>query len=183
MTFSQFRINRFEITDAVFMQNKAQTGGAIYAEYYVYSQNRGDIRLFFQDFNIQPHIQLNNTILMDNSALGGGGGALLLTSIRALLTNVTMSNNTAAESGGACAFNAGSVVLLINGTFRKNKAATGGAIALGERSMLHCIKCEMTRNVASNDGGGLMAVILMPQQFGFQCDTCSITQNRARLGG
>lgn len=183
MSFLQFRRNRYEINNAVLTQNTALLGGAIYAEYYVYAEHQADTRLLFHDPFIHPSIQLNDTVVTNNSATNGG--ALFLKSVRGLLSNVTIEDNNASEMGGACVLDEGSVVLLINGTLRRNEAATGGAIMIGERSMLHCAGCEIVNNTASVKGGGMSIAVSfrMDQSVIFQCETCSITRNRARLGG
>lgn len=184
MTFLQFRTNRYEISNATFVENTSQSGGAIAAEYYVYAEDQRDVRIYFNDPVTHPSIQIFDSLLTQNSATKEGG-AFYLNSVRALLDNVTMHDNNASEIGGACSFTGGSAVLFVNGQLYRNKATLGGALSVGERCMLHCVRCEITRNEASDGGGGVAVAhfLLMRQPIAFQCDGCSMTRNRARLGG
>lgn len=180
ITILQYRENQYEISDTVFVGNEAWSGGAVYA-IYLEIEDMWEPALFFNDAVILPSLWINNTRLDRNSARVGG--ALTLSSVRAFFTNVTMESNSASEAAGACELSEGTVALVVNGTFNRNEAATGGAIAIGERLMLHCIRCEITRNTASGVGGGVVALFLLRQPHGFQCDSCSIMHNRAELGG
>lgn len=126
---------------------------------------------------------MNNTYLSRNSAINGG--AINFNGAAALIENITLKDNTADEVGGAACFTHWSGVKIVNATFQNSFASFGGAIRVEDSSMLHCIHCNMTKNLAYS-GGGAISIISNPikaQPVAFQCDNCHIKANRATLGG
>lgn len=183
LSFLQFRDTRCVISNVMFAENNAATGGAVFAEFYLYVDNKMEQTHFGDQSLENPSIQMNHTVFLGNSAVTGG--AMELNGVPALLRNISMENNRAKDAGGALALVGLSVVQVIGGTFHRNKAKSGGALMVRERCMMHCIGCAITNNKATADGGGVCIVCLFvkKQAVVFECDECAVKENRARIGG
>ena len=99
-------------------------------------------------------VNIEGSLLADNSAIGLQGGAILVNGGRLSLIRSTMSRNEA-EEGGAVAVLAGRFDAAQCG-FEANMAANGAAVAvLGPRGIVSFDASTMSANVASQKGGAL----------------------------
>ena len=93
-------------------------------------------------------------------------------------------DNVAKNSGGAFYLAAGTVMIL-RGEFRRNRAMEGGAIFGEQSAHVRCADCEISNNHGVSAGGGaaIVAGLNTELPIAFQCDGCTIKNNRASVGG
>ena len=174
------------ITDVEFRKIAASAGGAIFAEHFVFVDDQIEDPTDLGLTNSSARFRLmfiSETSFTENSA--SDGGAILLKGVSTSIKNVTAARNSALETGGVCSFRDGSSVNLVDGQFYDNEAGRGGAIMINDRSAVQCTDCQIRRNKANHDGGGVaVATVFTPiQPSAFHCTACIIRENKANLGG
>ena len=102
-------------------------------------------------FGADANAQLNNLIIINNSAIGDGGGLFLARDSNGSVNNVTFIDNSASDEGGAIFVQIGGNSLnLTNSLFINNQSTGGGAIHTDRIDLLNVIN-----NTFINNQGGI----------------------------
>ncbi len=139
------------ISDSIFTGNRVTTaassfggGGAIY------------------NTSIRGQAQITTSLLTDNEAFKGGA-IMNFNAADLILRNCDVVANRVGFGSGGGIYNDGSgaVLTIIDSRVNDNDASvffgSGGGIFSGDGGSLILENCEVTRNLASNDGGGAVA--------------------------
>jgi hypothetical protein len=101
-------------------------------------------------------LMIADSVLSENQALAGGG-LNFAGSGSVIITNSTIAGNVATDSGGGILSSVGGLYLA-DSVIRENEAAAGGGLALGDTT-IHLNRSLVTGNTASQDGGGIRALV------------------------
>ena len=153
-----------EITETVFTENEAGRHGGGFS-----TQREGEVTISNSTFtqnsaglnggavdgqSWRVNMEIVNSILTGNSAVGHGGG--IASRGEVIVRKSTIANNSTQEGGGAGIDNSTSYgnLTVINSTFWNNSANTeGGAILNGEEGSANILASTITGNSALNGGG------------------------------
>ena len=107
----------------------------------------------FQDENTKFIIEGQEVSFDNNESLEGSGGAVYIALGEAEVKGGTISNNRAKLNGGALYING--KITMTDGAIENNHATNGGGICIEAGDDLEFMNCSITRNSASNYGGGI----------------------------
>ena len=136
-----FSVCNATVSNCVFMDNRAETGTAIFSTW-------------------ESKVTIITSIFVDNQADGrfSYGGALYFEDeCTAILLNCTFQDNSAAAFGGAVEVVSQSSLYTQFSYFTSNKANTGGAINAYEAKKVTISNCSFIKNAANDSGGVLSA--------------------------
>lgn len=107
----------------------------------------------FQEENTKFIIEGQEVSFDKNESLEGSGGAVYIALGEAEVKGGTISNNRAKINGGALYING--KITMTDGAIENNHATNGGGICVEAGDDLEFMNCSITRNTASNYGGGI----------------------------